>query len=86
MHISRYGEDRVPYSEILRTIGSYVDEANLSEIRILETDEGLILQGLVAHGARAGERDTYQLTVEDIKALLEDARAKRGMKIKRVMG
>ena len=81
MQISRYGEDRVPYSDILRTIGLYVDEADLSEVRILETDVGLILQGLVMHGARAGERDTYQLTTEDIKALLEDAHAKRGKKI-----
>jgi hypothetical protein len=78
MQLSRYGEDRVPYSDILRTVGLYIDGVDLSAIRILETDEGLILQGVVMRGARAGERDTYQLSNEDIKILVEDAHAKRG--------
>lgn len=69
------------YSEILRVIGAYVDQADLSEVRILETDDGMILQGLVMNGARAGERDTYQLAADDIGALMQDARAKRGKKI-----
>jgi hypothetical protein len=81
MHVTRYGEDHASYSDFLRTVGLYIDEVNLSEIRILETDEGIILQGVVRQGARAGERDTYQLSAEDIKILLEDAHAKRGKKL-----
>jgi hypothetical protein len=71
----------VPYSELLRAIGTYLDQSKLSEIRLLETDTGLILQGRVLEGPAAGERETYELTLEDLKALIEDARAKRGKKM-----
>jgi hypothetical protein len=75
------GEAPISYSEILRVIGQYVERAHLSEVRILETDEGLILQGLVTRGERSGERDTYQLSPDDISALIADAQAQRGRRI-----
>ncbi len=71
----------LPYSEILRVIGRYIDRFNLSEIRILETDEGIVLQGLVAQGDKMGERITYEVTAEDVEDLLQDAYAERGRKI-----
>jgi hypothetical protein len=71
----------VPYSEILRVVGQYVERAHLSQVRVLETDEGLILQGLVNEGERTGELDTYQLTAEDIGALLEDAYSMRSKRV-----
>ncbi len=74
------GEITMPYAEVLRVVGMYVDTSNLSEVRIVETDEGLILQGLVMTGERQGERDTYQLTTEEIWDLLRDARSKRTAK------
>jgi hypothetical protein len=72
---------RKTYSEILRVIGYDVDKANLSEVRVLETDDGLILQGRLTKGDKVGERETYQLTVDDIEALLLDAHAMRGKKV-----
>ncbi len=69
------------YSEILRLVGQYVERADLTEIRIVETADGLILQGRVMRGERAGQCDTYQLTPEDITALLEDAFVQRGKRI-----
>ena len=66
------------YAEILRTVGQYADRAKLIEVRILETADGLILQGVVAFGEKTGQRETYQLTVEDIQDLRRDAQAKRG--------
>ncbi len=71
----------LPYSEILRVIGNYIDRYSLSEIRILETDDGIILQGLVTQGEKAGERTTYEVTVEDIQDLFHDAYAQRGKEI-----
>lgn len=71
----------VPYAEVLRALGSYIDETHLTDIRVLETDEGLILQGMVMDGVRAGERETYQLTIDDLKGLVQDARAKRGKRM-----
>jgi hypothetical protein len=72
---------KVPYSEMLRAIGTYVDDSHLSDVRLLETDDGLILQGTVTDGKQAGERETYQLTIDDLKGLIEDARAKRGKRM-----
>ncbi len=81
MRRPKRGEATLRYSEILRLVGQYTERADLSEIRIIETDEGLVLQGLVNHGVRTGEQDTYQLTPEDLSALLDDAHAQRGKKI-----
>lgn len=64
---------QVSYSEMLRLVGSYVDRAHMSEIRVLETDDGMILQGLMTQGEHAGERTTFQLTTEDLQMLLENA-------------
>lgn len=66
------------YSEILRVIGRYMDTHNLGEGRIIETSDGIILQGVIQLGPRAGERETYQLTAEDILDLHSDATAQRG--------
>lgn len=75
--------DRVPisYSELLRVIGRYIDRFSLSEVRILETDEGIVLQGMVMQGDKVGERITYEVTTEDVEDLLQDAYAERGRKI-----
>ncbi len=81
MRRPRQGNQYLRYSEILRVVGQYVERANLGDIRILETDEGLVLQGLVLQGERAGERDTYQLTPEDILVMFSDAQAMRATKI-----
>ncbi|MCL4486569.1 MAG: hypothetical protein M1570_00360 [Chloroflexi bacterium] len=71
----------LPYSEILRVVGAYADRAFLAKVRVLETDEGLILQGELTRGDRTGELETYQLTTEDIDTLVWDAFALRGTKI-----
>lgn len=81
MRRPKRGEAILRYSEILRLLGQYIERVDLAEIRILETDEGLILQGRVMRGERAGQCDTYQLSPEDISALLEDAYTQRGKRM-----
>ncbi len=81
MRRPKRGEAVLRYSEILRLVGQYIERADLSEIRIIETEDGLILQGRVMRGERAGQCDTYQLTPEDLSALLEDAFAQRGKRL-----
>ena len=81
MRRPKRGEATMRYSEILRLVGQYIERADLSEIRIVETEDGLILQGRVMRGEHAGQCDTYQLTPEDISALLEDAYVQRGKKL-----
>lgn len=72
------GKITIPYSEIMRVIGTYADQAHLAEVRVIESDDGVVLQGRQTQGESAGECETYQLTREDIETLLQDARAKRG--------
>lgn len=69
------------YSEILRVIGAYVERAHLRDVRIVEADQFMIVQGRVMQGDHAGEIETYQLTAEDIEALVLDARAQRGTRL-----
>ncbi len=78
-----YGNSHMPYSEILRVIGAYIDSANLSDIRVLESDEGIILQGRRTGSDGAGHPETFQLTKEDIQVLLADAKAQRGTSMTR---
>ena len=70
------------YSEILRTVGQYVDRSHLGDVRLIETEENLILQGTVLDGAKAGERVTYEITREDIEDIFHDAVAQRLKEIK----
>jgi hypothetical protein len=66
------------YSEILRVIGRYMDRHKLGEVRLIESSDGLILQGVVQAGERLGERETYHLTADDIIDLHLNATAQRG--------
>ncbi len=50
MRRPKRGEAILRYSEILRLVGQYIERADLSEIRLVETEEGLILQGRVMRG------------------------------------
>lgn len=83
MNRQKRGQPPLTYSEVLRVIGAYIDRANLSDVRVLETDEGMILQGRQMRGDKAGQPETYQLTKDDIEILLADARAQRGTSMKR---
>jgi len=77
------GINRTDYQDVLRTIGHYIDQHGFSGIRLLETDDGLILQGKVATGKPRGEKktETYLLTIRDIKDLMREAYTRRGRKL-----
>ncbi len=69
------------FSEILRVIGRYVDNNHLEEVRLVETEDAIIVQGRVTQGERQGEIDTYQLSIEDLAELRQDALLQRGVKL-----
>ncbi len=69
------------YSEILRVIGRYVDGNRIEEVRLIETEDAIIIQGRVTQGERIGEIDTYQLSIEDLAELRQDALLQRGIKL-----
>jgi hypothetical protein len=77
------GMSRTDYQDVLRTIGHYIDQHGFTNIRLIETEDGVILQGRVGVGETRGERktETYLLTVQDVKELMREAYTRRGRKL-----
>ncbi len=77
------GLSRTDYQDVLRAIGHYIDQQQFSNIRLLETEEGIILPGATVVRERGGElkTETYLLTSEDLESLLREAYARRGKKL-----
>jgi hypothetical protein len=74
---------KTDYQDVLRTIGHYVDEHGFSDIRLIETEDGLILQGKTSTGGARGEKkiETYLLTVQDVRELMREAYNRRGTRL-----
>ncbi len=74
---------KTDYQDVLRTIGHYVDEHGFSEIRLIETEDGLILQGKTSTGAARGDKktETYLLTIQDVRDLMREAYTRRGTRL-----
>lgn len=77
-----HGLNRSDYQDVLRTIGLLIDERGYSDIRIIETEEGLVLQGRLETRNQVGESafDTYLITEEDIRLMQQDASVRRNQK------
>lgn len=77
------GTARTDYQDVLRTIGHYIDRHGFTGIRLIETADGLILQGKVGKQGLRGAKstETYLLTVPDIKELMREAYSRRGRKL-----
>ena len=41
------GMQRSDYQDVLRALGYFIDDHGYTDVRILETDDGLVLQGRV---------------------------------------
>lgn len=77
------GTHSTDYQDVLRTIGHYIDEHGFTGIRLLETEDGLILQGKLGTGDTRGEKrvETYLLTTQDIRDLMREAYTRRGRRL-----
>lgn len=76
------GLKRSDYQDVLRALGHFIDEHGFSDVRIIETEDGLVLQGRVAerHEIGVSSYDTYLITDDDIKIMVRDAFLRRGQK------
>jgi hypothetical protein len=70
------------YQDVLRALGHFIDEHGYSDIRIVETEDGLVLQGRVPERHAIGESsfETYLITDDDIKTMVRDSFLRRGQK------
>lgn len=59
------------YQELLRAVGRLLDKQGFRHFRLIESEDGLILQ--VMTGSRRFEFETYLLTRADVVALIKDA-------------
>ena len=75
------GLDRTDYQDILRAIGFLCDTNGWRSLRIVECEEGLILQ----YTENASGRDfvTYLFTEEDLEVMLREAYNRRGQALPR---
>lgn len=76
------GMKRSDYQDVLRALGNFIDDHGYTDVRIVETEDGLVLQGRVTDRRELGESsyDTYLITDEDIKEMVRDAFERRGQK------
>lgn len=80
------GSPRQDWEEVLRSIGAHLDDRGMREILLVETVDGLILQGMTVEGATSAWGDslgtarteTVQIGDEDIAGFMEQAIARRG--------
>ena len=70
------------YQDVLRALGHFIDEHSYSDVRIIETDDGLVVQGRVTERREIGEAsyETYLITDDDIKLMVREAFHRRGQK------
>jgi len=76
------GMKRSDYQDVLRAIGYFIDDHGYTDVRIIETDDGLVIQGRVADRRELGESsyDTFLITDDDVKVMVRDAFQRRGQK------
>lgn len=65
------GLDKTDYQDVLRAIGLYLDDQKLCNVRIIEHDEGLIVQATRrAEGQTVEAYESVLLTDDDLQQLL----------------
>jgi hypothetical protein len=76
------GMGRTEYQDVLRVLGFFIDERGYSDVRIIEIDDGIVIQGRVPDRRELGTAsfDTFLITEEDLKEMVRDAFRRRGQK------
>jgi hypothetical protein len=74
------GMSRSDYQDVLRALGYFIDEHGYTDVRIMEIEDGLVLQGRVPDRKELGKAsyDTFLITDEDLKEMVRDAFRRRG--------
>lgn len=78
------GSPRQDFEEVLRSIGSFLDQRAMREVLLLEVPDGFLVQGLVTEGATGRtesfgheSKETYTFIDDDIARFMEEAVARR---------
>ena len=73
------GLPRSDYQDVMRALGYFIDENGYVDVRIVESEDGLVFQGRKPDRNRAGERgfDTFLITDDEIKQMVRDSYRRR---------
>ena len=73
------GLERSDYQDVLRALGLYLDEHQYTNVRILETEDGLVVQGVrrQADGTLAPAHESYLFNEQDLENILQVAYQRR---------
>jgi hypothetical protein len=73
------GLERSDYQDVLRALGLYLDEHQYTNVRILETEEGLVVQGVrrQADGTLSSRHESYLFNEQDLENILQVAYQRR---------
>lgn len=71
------GLARTDYQDLLRSVGRYLDQNGFTRIRLVETEDGLVVQGMVARGRAERRMESYLLSAEDLQAMVDADMARR---------
>ncbi len=74
------GLGRTDYQDVLRVLGHFIDDRGYVDVRIIEIEDGIVLQGRIADRHELGHAsfDTFLITEEDLKEMVRDAFRRRG--------
>lgn len=75
------GLQRTDYQDVLRTVGHYIDQQGFTLVRVIETEDGIILQGNTSSVRGETKMESYLLTIADLQDMIREAYARRGTKI-----
>jgi hypothetical protein len=71
-------DPKVYYQEVLRTVGAFIEGRGFRDIRIIESEDGLVVQGRAVQKGGEIASETYLLTVDDLHTMMREAYMKRG--------
>ncbi|NWG19995.1 MAG: hypothetical protein HXY39_06670 [Chloroflexi bacterium] len=74
------GMGKSDYQDVLRAIGHFIDEHGYTDVRIVEIEDGLVLQGRVPERREIGTSsyETLLITDDDLKEMVRNAAQRRG--------
>ena len=76
------GLERTDYQDVLRALGYFIDDNGYVDVRIVESDDGLVFQGRSTKRQNLGNYvyDTFLITDVEIKEMVRQSYRRRGQK------
>ena len=73
------GLPRSDYQDVLRALGHFIDDNGYVDVRIVESENGVVFQGRKPEQSRPGEKgfDTFLITDDEIKQMVRESYHRR---------